>query len=60
MKAREYPAEIERVRREIRTTKSPYRRKDLQRYLKRLQSEIRTYKQYTNTNTKENQNGRES
>ena len=58
MKAREYPAEIERVRREIRTTNSPYRRKDLQRYLKRLQSEIRTYKQYTNT--KENQNGRES
>ena len=58
MKAREYPAEIERVRREIRTTKSPYRRKDLQRYLKRLQSEIRTYKQYTNT--EENQNGRES
>ena len=58
MKAREYPAEIERVRREIITTKSPYRRKDLQRYLKRLQSEIRTYKQYTNT--KENQNGRES
>ena len=60
MKAREYPAEIERVRREIRTTKSPYRRKDLQRYLNRLQSEIRMYKQYTNTNTKENQNGRES
>lgn len=58
LKITEYPAEIARVRREIKETRSPYRRADLQKYLKRLEKEVRMYRRYTKPNKpKETQNG---
>lgn len=43
LKADEYPGEMERVKRIIKTTDSPYLKKDLEKYLRRLKSEYAEY-----------------
>lgn len=48
LKANEYPAEMERVEKLIETTDSPYLKKDMGKYLKRLKKEFAEYKRWRN------------
>lgn len=48
LKANEYPAEMERVEKIIKTTDSPYLKKDMVKYLKRLKKEFTEYKRWRN------------
>lgn len=48
MKASEYPAEIARVKKAIKTTTSPTLKRDYMKYLRRLRSELREYNRLTN------------
>lgn len=47
LKAKEYPTEIERVKNLIATAKSKYLKRDLQKYLKRLEKEYAEYLRWT-------------
>lgn len=47
LKASEYPAEIERVKKLIGDTDSKYLKRDLEKYLKRLKREYREYLRWT-------------
>ena len=44
LKANEYPAEIQRVKKIISTTNSKYLKKDMEKYLRRLTKELAEYK----------------
>ena len=46
MKIEEYPNEIKEVKRQIAATKSDKRKRDLKKYLKRLQVEQYQYKKF--------------
>lgn len=48
LKASEYPAEMKRVTNIIETTDSPYLKKDMEKYLTRLQREFAEYKRWRN------------